>query len=325
MAYTRRLPSGRWQVSIRRKGVRPISKTFRTKAAAEAWARERENEIDNVGAVTDSDSTIADLLDRYEREVTAKKKGRVQEESRLAILKASLGTYRATALTAGDVAHFVSDRLKACTSDTVRRDVAVLSAALETALVLRWLPLKSNAAREAIATLTRSRSLKVPNRRVRRIATDELVRLMVELVPPMCTLVCFALETAMRRGELAKMRWEHIKGHSLLIPDDKTGKSANIPLSSAAVKLLEGLPGEHDTGPVFGLQPDSITQAFDRACARAGIQDLRVHDLRHEATSRLFERGLTIEEVATITRHSDWRSLKIYTHPSHAHIRSKLG
>lgn len=325
MAYIRRLPSGRWQVSIRKKGVKPLSKTFRTKAAADIWARERESEIDNSGAVTESDGTIAELLDRYEREVTAKKKGKSQEASRIAILKAALGPLTATSLTAGDVAGFVADRLIAVSSDTVRRDVAVLSAALETALVLRWLPLKTNAAREAVRSLTRSRSLKSPNRRVRRISFEEQERLLWALNPPLCTLVCFALETAMRRGELAKMRWEHVKAYLLLIPDDKTGKSSSIPLSSTAAKLLQSLPGDHKAGLVFGLQPDSITQAFDRACQRAGIHDLRFHDLRHEATSRLFERGLTIEEVATITRHSDWRSLKIYTHPSHHYIRSKLG
>lgn len=324
MAYVRKLPSGRWQVSIRKKGVMPISKTFRTKAAAESWAKERESEIDRDGVVTDSDMSLSDLLDKYEREVTEKKKGKGQESSRIKLLKASLGAYRVTSLSAGDVARFASERLKKHSSDTVRRDVAVLSAALETALVLRWVPLRANSAREAVKTLTRSRSLKSPNRRVRRISDEELEKILWELKPPMCTLVCFALETAMRRGELAKMKWEHIKGKSLLIPDDKTGKSATIPLSSAADKLLAGIKGE-GKGSVFGLRPDSITQAFDRACERAGVKDLRVHDLRHEATSRLFERGLTIEEVATITRHSDWRSLKIYTHPSHSHILSKLG
>jgi integrase len=324
MAYIRKLNSGRWQVSIRKKGLKPISKTFRTKAAAESWCRERESEIDRDGAVTDSDMTIAQLLDRYEREVTARKKGKAKEEYRIAMLKAALGAHKVTSLTAGHVATFFTDRLASVSSDTVRRDVAVLSAVLETALVLRWVPLRVNVAREATTSLTRSRTLKAPTRRVRRISFEEMERLLWELKPPMCVLVCFALETAMRRGELAKMRWEHIKGHSLLIPDDKTGKSATIPLSSAAVHILKSIDGDRD-GLVFGIKPDSITQAFDRACERAGVCNLRVHDLRHEATSRLFERGLAIEEVATITRHSDWRSLKIYTHPSHAHIRSKLG
>lgn len=323
MAYIRKLPSGRWQVSIRKKGVMSISKTFRTKAAADSWARERESEIDKTGSITDSDMTVSALLEKYERDVTSKKKGRVKEESRIKILTAAMGACRVTSLSAGDVAKFASERLKKHSSDTVRRDLAVLSAALETALVLRWVPLRENAAREAMKSMTRSRSLKSPNRRVRRISDEELEKVLKELKPPMCTLVCFALETAMRRGEIAKMRWEHVKGNALLIPDDKTGKSATIPLSLAAVCLLNGLDGK--TGSVFSLKPDSITQAFDRACERAGVKNLRVHDLRHEATSRLFEHGLTIEEVATITRHSDWRSLKIYTHPSHSHILSKLG
>lgn len=323
MAYIRKLPSGRWQASIRKKGIMPVSKTFRTKAAADSWARERESEIDRDGSITESDMSLSDLLDKYEREMTAKKKGKGPESYRIKIIKAAVGAYRATSLTAGDVAKFAAERLKKNASDSVRRDLAVLSAVLETAKVLRWVPIKSNAAREAINTMTRSRSLKSPTRRVRRISDEELDKVLTELKQPMCTLVCFALETAMRRGELSKMRWEHVNGNALLIPDDKTGKSVTIPLSLAAVCILNRLKDR--TGSVFNLKPDSITQAFDRACERAGVVNLRVHDLRHEATSRLFEHGLTIEEVAAITRHSDWRSLKIYTHPSHSHIISKLG
>jgi len=301
----------------------PVSKTFRTKAAADSWARERESEIDRDGSITESDMSLSDLLDKYEREVTVKKKGKGPESYRIKIIKDAMGASRVTSLTAGDVAKFAAERLKKNASDSVRRDLAVLSAVLETAMVLRWAPLRSNAAREAIKTMTRSRSLTSPNRRVRRISDEELDKVLSELKQPMCTLVCFALETAMRRGELSKMRWEHLNGDALLIPDDKTGKSSSIPLSLAAIGLLRGLDGK--TGSVFSLKPDSITQAFDRACERAGVKNLRVHDLRHEATSRLFERGLTIEEVAAITRHSDWRSLKLYTHPSHSHILSKLG
>ena len=64
---------------------------------------------------------------------------------------------------------------------------------------------------------------------------------------------------------------------------------------------------------LIGMRPDSVTQAFNRACKRLGISDLRIHDLRHEATSRFFERGFSIPEVALITGHSDWASLKRYT------------
>ena len=76
---------------------------------------------------------------------------------------------------------------------------------------------------------------------------------------------------------------------------------------------MKKLPRRFD-GLVWGVRPDSMTQAFERACKRAGIENLRLHDLRHEATSRFFEKGLNVMEVSAITGHQDLRMLKRYTH-----------
>lgn len=322
MANIRKLSSGRWQVSIRRRG-HSLSKTFKTKAMAESWARDREREIEQGELFAPISMTVSELLNKYEREVTEHKKGKGQESARITLLKTGLGQHSLGSLTPEIVSEWAKTRLRSVGSDTVRRDLSVLSAAVHTGKILWGLPVKDNAAQIAVQSLTKSRTMKRPQRRVRRISDEELERLLWELGEPMNLMVCFALETAMRRGELARMKWGHIKGQSLLIQDDKTGKTTTIPLSTRALAILEAVEG--DKGPVFNLRPDSITQAFDRACERAGIRDLRFHDLRHEATNRLFERGLKIEEVAAITRHSDWRSLKIYTHPSHELIAKKLG
>ena len=125
----------------------------------------------------------------------------------------------------------------------------------------------------------------------------------------------FALETAMRRGELVGMRWSHLNlvKRTLRIPDTKIGEAREIPLSSRAIEILNGVPRRID-GRVFGLAANSISQAFERAAERAGIADLRFHDLRHEATSRLFERGLNPMQVAAITGHKTLQMLKRYTH-----------
>lgn len=324
MAHLRKLDSGRWQVSIRRRG-HSLSKTFKTKAMADSWARDREQEIERGELFSPVSMTVKELLEKYEREVTEHKKGRAQESARIELLTDALGKYSLGELSPEIVSTWAKGRLLTVGSDTVRRDLAVLSAAIHTAKVLWGVPLKDNPAQISVQSLTKSRTMKRPQRRVRRISDEELERLLWALQEPMCILVCFALETAMRRGEIARMRWEHVSGSTVLIEDDKTGKTTKIPLSSRAIKLLGIVKGDEEEGPVFNMRPDSITQAFDRACERAGIRDLRFHDLRHEATSRLFEMGLSIEEVASITRHSDWRSLKIYTHPSHTLIAKKLG
>ena len=127
--------------------------------------------------------------------------------------------------------------------------------------------------------------------------------------------LCCSLETAMRRGELVRMRWEQVNvaKRVLRIPDTKNGESRDIPLSSRALEILDELPRRID-GKVFGLTANSISQAFERASERAGISNLRFHDLRHEATSRFFERGLNPMQVASITGHKTLQMLKRYTH-----------
>lgn len=71
-----------------------------------------------------------------------------------------------------------------------------------------------------------------------------------------------------------------------------------------------------NTGRIFPYNPRSSGTAFRRTCVELGIEDLHFLDLRHEGTSRLFEAGLQIEQVALVTGHKDWKMLKRYTHLS---------
>jgi integrase len=86
-----------------------------------------------------------------------------------------------------------------------------------------------------------------------------------------------------------------------------------VPLSIRAVEILKGVQSPRE-GRVFPIGADAVTRAFDRACRKAGIEDLRFHDQRHEATSRLFEKGLNVMEVASVTGHKTLQMLKRYTH-----------
>jgi integrase len=66
--------------------------------------------------------------------------------------------------------------------------------------------------------------------------------------------------------------------------------------------------------PIFPYNTDAISAAFTRACKLLGIEDLRFHDLRHDGISRLFEMGWNIPQVAVVSGHRSWQSLKRYTH-----------
>lgn len=308
---------------IRKRGHAPLSKTFRTKAAAQAWANATEDKLDRgelVGGMVAADTTVCNLLERYEREVAWRKKGyKTSEKSTLGRLRVGFMGVATDGLTPERVVEFADHRLLTVKSDSVRRELAVLSSVWETAKALWGIPLRGNPIQVATRMLTSTRTYSRKIERSRRITDEELTALRAELSEVMRDLVDFAIETAMRRGEIARTGGDQRVAGGLLIEDDKTGKTTIIPLSTRANEILDKYP----VG--FGLRPDSITQAFNRARVRAGIVGLRVHDLRHEAASRLFERGLSIEEVSTITRHSDWRSLKRYTHPSNELIAKKLG
>ena len=130
----------------------------------------------------------------------------------------------------------------------------------------------------------------------------------------------------MRRGELLGLRWEHINldRRTCHLPITKNGNSRDIPLSNCAVETLIKLP--HNLSDiVFPLSPVALRGLWGRACKRAGIRELRFHDLRHEATSRFFEKGLNVMEVASITGHKDLRMLLRYTHLRAEDLAEKLG
>lgn len=110
---------------------------------------------------------------------------------------------------------------------------------------------------------------------------------------------------------------------TLSIPETKTGKSRIIPLPNVATGILSTIDRRID-GTVWGIAPDSISHAFSDACKKANIEDLRFHDLRHEATSRFFEQGLNVMEVSSITGHQTLQMLRRYTHLKAENLVKKL-
>ena len=218
------------------------------------------------------------------------------------------------------VRQFAVKRRATVGSDTLMRDLAQLSSIVEWAQVMWDSPLGANPVRAAVARLRKTQTIGRKVNRERRLAPGEYRRLLRASSPRLRQIVRLIIETGLRRGEVVRLRPDDLGAGGLWVRGDKTGKTTLIPVSRAARRIIGGM---EKTG--FGVRPDSITQAFERAVKRAGLVDLRVHDLRHECASRLFEKGLSVPEVAMITRHSDWRSLKVYTQPSVEKVAGKLG
>lgn len=326
MATIRKRGDLQWEARIRRRGYPVQCKTFETKTRAETWVRQVEGAMDQglfVSVGEAEHTTLAEVMDRYDREVVPRMKAPRQIRSCARLLKHSLGHYTLAALSAQVLAGYRDRRLATVGRQTVRHDLSLISRILNTAMK-DWgiyLPHGNPVARMRVPAM--------PPARARRLVGDEEFRLRAaaaryggEIGP----ILCFAIETAMRRGEIAAMQWAHLdrRARVLRIPDTKTGEPRRVPLSSAALAVLDELPRRMD-GRVWTLRPDSISQAFERVRKAAGIDGLTFHDLRHEATSRLFEKGLNPMEVAAITGHKTLQMLKRYTHLRAEDLVGRLG
>ena len=134
-----------------------------------------------------------------------------------------------------------------------------------------------------------------------------------------------AVETGMRRSELLAMRWDDVDvgARTVLLRSTKNGHPRTVPLSPRALEIIRDTPRFGKI--VFGVSANAVRLAWERLKRRAGVTDLRFHDLRHEAVSRFFENGLNMPEVAAISGHKDPRMLMRYTHPKAEAIALKLG
>ncbi|WP_158515147.1 site-specific integrase [Bordetella sp. H567] len=223
-----------------------------------------------------------------------------------------------TALTAGALSQYKTQRLRVVAPGTVSQELAILHRAYVLA--------REEWGIDFPGPIPRTRKPPQPKGRTRRVSDEELDRVLAATESAELRIIArFALATAMRRGELTAMRWEDVdlRKRSVFLPVTKNGHSRTVPLSKWAVELLRSAASK-DTGPVFTLRPDSVSQMFCYAARRAGVLDIRFHDLRHEATSRLFEKGLNQIEVSRITGHLTLSMLSRYTHLSVSHLLQKL-
>ena len=322
--------SGNWRAIVRKKGFPRLAKTFDTKAEAETWAATVESEMGRgvfVSMKEAEGTTLEEALDRYEREVIPSKKGAKAETVRMRIWKRSSLAKRSLASIQGkDIAVYRDARLKEVAPNTVRHELAILSHVFTIAVKEWGMGGLSNPVRQI-------RAPKMPAGRDRRLLPGELDRIFsVTESPVLGHIAQFAIETGMRQEEIARMEWLHVdlKKRVLVIPVAKV-EPRKIPLSPEAVRILSAFPRRFD-GSVWGITPHAISVAWRRAVARARkdyekeceekgqnpdpafLVDLTFHDLRHEATSRFFEKGLNPMQVAAITGHKTLQMLKRYTH-----------
>ena len=302
---------GKWKCQVRKEGFPSQSKTFETKAQAVAWGIEVESKMNQgtfAGGTTKQSMTISEMLARYLAEESPNKAYAAADLSRSKPLIAGIGAYHVHKLMNTALAKYKRERLALKSPQTVTHELNLLHRAYVIASTEWGIVLPNGVPKTSRPTLPRGRGTRIRPNQIDLIVQTTGSEQLKNIVP-------LAVETAMRRSELLSIRWEDVDldRRSIYLDKTKNGLSRTVPLSPRAVEVIQGMP-QATTGPLFTLAASSVTQAFQRAVERAGLDHVRFHDLRHEATSRLFERGLNVIEVARITGHVTLSMLDRYTH-----------
>lgn len=297
-----------WRAELYKDGQRE-SNTFPTKRLAVAWAQQREAELVSRKL---PDHTVKEALRRYAEEVSPKHRGEKWEVLRLKSLETDeLASVRLPAIRSVDIAQWRERRLQKVSAATVRREMNLIQSVLK-ACRQDWGWLDS----DPFASVERPPN---PPSRRRRITQDEIDRVTLALgynggkpettSDRIALAFLFAIETAMRSGEILGMKWGDVGGKSVTLPRTKNGDVRRVPLSSRAREILALLPPGGDT--IFEVDSASKDALFRRARAAAKIEDLHFHDSRAEAIWRLSKK-LDVMELARVIGHRDLKSLLLY-------------
>ena len=316
-----------WRAIIRRKGEPTRSQTFPTKGMAQTWVDRIEREIAERRAAGNSraDSmTLADLIDWYTEHAGA---FTTWGRSKAADLKRIKGYAIASRVAAGlrtqdYVRHIEERRRNGAGAATAGNDLVWIRSVVKAARGALGMNASLDAIADATEHLRTTKAIAKSRSRKRRITADEETKLLAyfESRPssvPMADILRFALATARRQEEITRLSWADLdekRGVCLLRdvkhPTHKAGNDKEFRILPDAIEIANRQPRTGDL--IFPYNPRTIGALFTRATRMLGIADLRFHDARHEATSRLFERGYAIHEVAQFTLHESWATLKRY-------------
>lgn len=320
---------GNWRATVRRKGFNK-SKTFTSKAAAEAWARELESEVlSGATTPTAAGKTFGDLLQKYSEERSAHKRGARWEQLRIELIRRDpLADVKLTELSKRHFAEWRDRRMKSVSARSVIREWAILSHAIKVAMN-DWEWLSSN----PISAVDKPKGAPP---RDRLPTQDEIDRLCVSLgwdgksIPDSVSgrvgaAFMFAIETAMRAQEICWLQFDDVTDKVATVRKSKTVAGVRkVPLTLEAVRIIEIMRRvDLDGDTVFHLTPSQIDANFRKAKKMALVDGLHFHDTRAEAITRL-AKILPILDLARAVGHKDLRMLMVYYRSSADEIADRL-
>ncbi|SFD52906.1 Phage integrase family protein [Pseudomonas citronellolis] len=311
----------KWRAVVRMKGHPTSTKTFAKRAEAKVWIAEIENAMHKRELAHTKDE-ISDLVQKYVDEILPLRKNLKQSRNNYLTLKRLTKGLTLGDLNATDLLKWVQEKRSAASKATRLMDLTMINTVLKAAeafwsLVIPWKEFKkARVALRSLGLVGKSRE------RDRRPEGDELDRIKAELstVLPLDDLIDFAIATTMRSSEVTRLRWADLneKNRTIIIrdrkhPNEKVGNDQVVPLLNGAFEIVMRQPRAEGQELIFPYKSKSVEAAFQRARGRAGVIDLRYHDLRHHGISLLFEMGFAIQEVAIVSGHKDWNQLRRYT------------
>ena len=338
MATFTKLASGSWRVQVRRKG-RYVSETFLRRDDARRWALDAECQVDRGETPSPSRTarmkTFGDLIDLHIDDMKAVGKApRRSKAATLDMLKRELGKCNMATLDRERLIRFGRERsARGCGPVTLGIDIGAIKLVLSHAAAVHGLSVNVEPVDLARIALKRLELVGKGQERDRRPSQEELDALIaffdgnLRQIAPVGRIIRFAVATAMRQEEICNVRWSDLDSGSRMLlirdrkdPRHKSGNNQRIPLFAAtgydAWAIVEEQRACRNNADerIFPFNGRSVGTAFRRGCVELNIEDLHFHDLRHEGTSRLFEAGFKIEQVALVTGHKDWKMLRRYTH-----------
>lgn len=311
------------QVIVRRVGVPPQSKVFTRYADAKAWGAIVESEIERGEFVDRSKAalTLKDAFESYKKEVTPRKRGKQQELVRIAywqrhrLAKAAIGKLKPK-----DFADWRDSELTAGKAkNTVRIHLSLVSHLYRHARKEWGIPVQN-----PISDIWRPSKGRNRKRRYKEGEEEKLLEAAATVDALLPRAIIILGDSAMRRSEFVMMLKANLDLDRRVahLPDTKNDNPRDVPLSERAVEAYRSLPSRLD-GRLWPWTPDELTELFGKARDLAGMPDFRLHDLRHEATSRLALR-YEAHELARIRGDVTMNQVLDYYHPTADELVAKL-
>ena len=299
MAHIRR-HRNKWQSIVRISGHPIIAKSFTSKTDARHWAASVELKVkrDDVGLSKINFPRFKDIALRYIGEVSSTKKSFIKERYIInALMNESWAEYPIHKINPCVIGKYRDKHIKRISGSSVNRSLDVISTIFTTCKKEWGYPVSN-----PVTSIRRPKKAEPRNRRFTDHELDKLIK-GNRASPKLRIIIQIALETAMRQGEILRIKPEHINGYTLFIPVAKT-KPRTIPLTLKAVSLLNNaeLP--------FNITGNALTKQFRKLCKYYGIKDAHFHDLRKQSlTNFMLKKKLSVAETMLIAGHSDPRML----------------